>query len=327
MSRFWTRRAFLETSLAASLPLAVKGLSMTQSSTQSGSGPVAGGWMLGIITDEISQKLDAALDFISGYHLPGCELREFWGRNIMNTSAADLDRARKLIRDHGLKVSDIGSPIFKWNLPQMPAHAEARDTFGASFTEKDRDKLLHQSFELANSFEAHKVRIFSYWRVADPEKAYPYVRDSLAKAAELAGSNGILLILENEHTCNAGTGREAGKLIAEINSPHLKVNWDPGNAAMLGETPYPDGYEAVRGLMGHMHIKDVRKDSNGKLHWAPVGGGFIDWRGQFQSLQRDGYNDTMSLETHYRRPDGNELESTRESLMGLLKITQEFPRT
>jgi len=29
----------------------------------------------------------------------------------------------------------------------------------------------------------------------------------------------------------------------------------------------------------------------------------------------------MSLETHYRRADGNKLESTRESLEGLLKIT------
>jgi hypothetical protein len=28
----------------------------------------------------------------------------------------------------------------------------------------------------------------------------------------------------------------------------------------------------------------------------------------------------MSLETHYRRPDGNKVESTRESLEGLLKV-------
>ena len=32
------------------------------------------------------------------------------------------------------------------------------------------------------------------------------------------------------------------------------------------------------------------------------------------------YSGTMSLETHYRRPDGNKAESTRESLQGLLKV-------
>jgi sugar phosphate isomerase/epimerase len=70
-----------------------------------------------------------------------------------------------------------------------------------------------------------------------------------------------------------------------------------------------------------MHIKDARKNSQtGKLDWAPVGGGFIDFQGQFQALRKDKYDGTMSLETHYRRPDGNKVESTRESLEGLLKV-------
>ncbi|HUI43456.1 MAG TPA: sugar phosphate isomerase/epimerase family protein [Terriglobia bacterium] len=324
MPSSFTRRAFLRTSLAACVPLVARNRA---SGATPGVAPGPGGWKLGIITDEITQKLETALDFITEYKLHGCELREMWGRNIMNLGAADLDRARKLIADHGLAVSDIGSPVFKWNLPQMPAKAEKRDTFNADFTEKDADDLLKRSFDIAHSFGTRKVRIFSYWRVEQPEKAYPFVRDRLASAAELAGKNAILLVLENEHECNIGTGREAGKLLAEIDSPHLKVNWDPANAVMLGEVPYPDGYQAVRGRLGHMHVKDVRKGANGKLVWAPVGGGFIDWRGQFKALRDDGYNETISLETHYKRPDGNTLESTRESLLGLLKIVEATPRS
>jgi len=51
-----------------------------------------------------------------------------------------------------------------------------------------------------------------------------------------------------------------------------------------------------------------------------VGGGIIDWKGQIQALRKDGYEGTMSLETHYLRADGNKVESTRESLEGLLKL-------
>ena len=70
-----------------------------------------------------------------------------------------------------------------------------------------------------------------------------------------------------------------------------------------------------------MHIKDARKNAQtGKLEWAPVGGGFIDFKGQFAALHKDKYTGTMSLETHYRRPDGNKVESTRESLEGLFKV-------
>ena len=280
------------------------------------------GFKLGIITDELTTQLDEALDFISSYHLQWCELREIFGKNLMNSPKEDLDRARDLLAKHAIQVSEIGSPLFKWNCPQMPAKAdEKRDTFSASFTEQDAEKLLDRSFELARFFGTRMVRIFTYWRVEDPAKAYPYVRDRMAKAAEVAAKAKIILNVENEHSCNVGTGKELGRLLKEVNSPSLRGVWDPGNATMLGEVPYPDGYQAVKGLFPHMHVKDSRKNAEtGKLEWAPVGGGTIDFKGQFQALHRDRYQGTMSLETHYRRPDGNKVESTRESLEGLFKV-------
>jgi L-ribulose-5-phosphate 3-epimerase len=280
------------------------------------------GFKLGIITDELTTELDQAADFLSSYNLHWCELREMFTRNIMNSTQEDLERAKKILDQHKLQVSDIGSPIFKWNLPQVPAHPnEKRDEFKASFTEPDANMLLEKSFKLARFFNTHKVRIFTYWRVDDLEKAYPYMRDRLAQAAQLAAKNDIILMVENEHSCNVGTGRELGRLLKDVNSPNLRGVWDPGNATMLGETPFPDGYNAVRGLFPHMHVKDSRKNpQTGKLEWAPVGDGIIDFKGQFQALRRDKYEGTMSLETHYRRADGNKVESTRESLEGLLKV-------
>jgi sugar phosphate isomerase/epimerase len=160
--------------------------------------------------------------------------------------------------------------------------------------------------------------------VDDPAQAYPYVRDRVAKAAEAAGKNEIVLNVENEHSCNVGTGRELGRLLRDVNSPNLRGVWDPANATMLGEVPYPGGYEAVKGLFPHMHVKDSRRNAaTGKLEWAPVGGGIIDFKGQFQALVRDRYEGTISLETHYRRADGNKVESTRESLEGLFKVLGE----
>jgi len=176
-------------------------------------------------------------------------------------------------------------------------------------------------FKLARFFGTSKVRVFSYWRVEEPEKAFPYVRERLASAAALAAQNNITLLLENEHECNVGTGKELGRMLREINSPHLRGMWDPCNAVRLGEVPYPDGYRQVRGLFPHMHIKDVKKDpATGELQYVPVGEGMIDFHGQFAALRDDGYDGTMSLETAYSRPDGNKVESTRECLEGLLRV-------
>ena len=49
---------------------------------------------LGIITDELTGQLEDALPFLTKYHLDWCELREMWGKNIMNLSREELDRAR-----------------------------------------------------------------------------------------------------------------------------------------------------------------------------------------------------------------------------------------
>jgi len=319
-----TRRSFLSTSLLGLSGLCGRLYGTVRSGALS---PAAGDpkplpFKLGIITDEISEDLGQALDFITGFSLGYCELREAWNKNLMNLSRQDLERAKQLIAKHHLRVSDLGSPVFKYNLPEMPARpAEKRDTFLANFADQDTEELLRRSFELARFFGTTKVRIFSYWRVEAPEKAYPLVRERLAKAAAEAEKNKIVLALENEHECNIGTGAELGRVLRDVNSPSLRGNWDPANAVMLGEVPYPDGYQHLRGLFPHMHVKDVKKDpQTGKLTWAPVGGGFIDWEGQFKALLEDHYEGTMSLETHYRRADGNALESTRESLQGLLKI-------
>jgi len=312
----WTRRKFFLTLGALSA-----GATLGRAKPGKESLP----FKLGIITDEISQDLDQALEFIAGFGLTYCELRQIWGSNIMNLSPAQLDRAKHLIERHHLKVSELASPIFKYHLPEMPSlHPNWSDTFmAAEFTDKDTEDLLQRTFKLATFFGTFKVRVFSYWRVEEPEKAYPYVRERLAKAAALAAQNNITLLLENEYDCNVGTGKELGRMLRDVDSPHLRGMWDPCNAARLGEVPYPDGYRQVRGLFRHMHIKDVRKDpATGKSQYVRVGEGMVDFRGQFSALRADGYDGTMSLETDYLRPDGNKMESTREcleKLLGLLK--------
>jgi len=278
---------------------------------------------LGVITDELSEDFEKALDFISEHSMGYCEVRELWQKNVVKLSQAELERAKQLIERHGLKVSEIASPIFKYHLPGMPSpRPNWGDTFkAADLTDKDTESLLERVFKLAPFFGTSKVRVFSYWRVAEPEKAYPFVRDRLAKAAAMAAQHDITLLLENETDCNVGTGKELGRMVRDVNSPNLRAMWDPCNALGLGETPYPDGYREVRGLFRHMHIKDMKKDpATGKFLYVPIGKGAIDYRGQFTALRNDGFDGTMSIETSYMRPDKDKLEATRECLEGLLGV-------
>ena len=44
--------------------------------------------------------------------------------------------------------------------------------------------------------------------------------------------------------------------------------------------------------------------------WGPLGEMDVDWRGQIAALKRDGYAGAISLETHWRGPDGDRLNAS-----------------
>ena len=116
--------------------------------------------------------------------------------------------------------------------------------------------------------------------------------------------------LENEHACNVGTGAEAARMLAAVDHPALGLIWDPANASILGETPYPDGYETLpHARIVHVHAKDCVVQGHTPT-WGPLGEMALDWKGQVAALVRDGYAGAISLETHWRGPDGNRLEAS-----------------
>jgi sugar phosphate isomerase/epimerase len=125
-------------------------------------------------------------------------------------------------------------------------------------------------------------------------------------------------LLENEFACNTATGREAARTLNAIQSPHLALNWDPGNAVMRGELDaFPAGWEALqKSRIHHCHCKNAVKGAEGKIEWSPVDKGFIDWAAQFRALKQSGFREAVSLETHWHG-GGTPEESTRISWAGM----------
>jgi sugar phosphate isomerase/epimerase len=270
---------------------------------------------LSVITDEISQNLEYALKVCADLGVDTVELRAVDGANVVSHDHASLERIGELLQDGGFDICSISSPFLKCHVrgdgePQGDTHA------AAPAAREEQWRILERSFEVARLFGAPVVRAFSFWRVEDPTSVRDEVVDVLAEAARRAGGAGLKLGLENEHTCNVGTGAEAGWVLDRVASPSLGAIWDPGNEAMLGSSPFPQGYDHLRGHIMHVHLKDV--DSAGR--WAKVGTGVIGYPGQLRALSQDGYDGVLSLETHYEKPEGGLEEATRESIEAVRAI-------
>ncbi len=271
---------------------------------------------LSVITDEISQDLEHAIRVMQDYGVRGAELRGLWNVNIADIDDATARRAKKLLDAAGIQVSSIASPFYKCDLFE-----EAGEVKGPMHLATPRDlseqmDMLSRCIDLAHFFETPIIRVFSFWKRGEltPEIEKRII-DSFAEPVQVAEREGVILALENEHSCYLGTGQETARVARAIQSPHLRVCWDPGNALCAGETPYPDGYEAVRDLIVHVHVKDGVRE-NGSVRFVVIGEGEVGYAQQFEALRRDGYTGWISLETH-ARIDGDSERASRLCLQAL----------
>jgi L-ribulose-5-phosphate 3-epimerase len=267
---------------------------------------------IGAITDEFSLDIEVALDAMSKLGMTIAELRLIGNRNIIDLTDEEVRRIREQVEARGMRVLSIASPVLKCVLPDAPPLDERfqQDVFGSAYTIADQPRLAQRAMEIAELTGAKFIRVFSYWRTTAPEQCHDRIIAALRGLADKAGARGLIIGLENEHACNVATGAEAGRILDALDHPALKSIWDPANAFMLGERPFPDGYSKLPAArVAHVHAKDcVMKDRTAT--WGPLGEMDVDWRGQIAALKRDGYAGAISLETHWRGPDGDRLNAS-----------------
>jgi sugar phosphate isomerase/epimerase len=264
------------------------------------------------ITDEFSPDLGPALDAMSAIGMTGAELRVLWGKNIMDLTPEELDRAAKLLSDHQMEVISIASPILKCVLPgggEIDSRFQ-HDVFASRHTFEDQPRLADHAFDIAERLGARIIRVFSYWRTVDPTATYPAVVEALTWLADKAAARGLIIGLENEHACNVATAAQAAHILNLVPHPHLKLVWDPANALCSGENPFPDGYSLLpKDRIVHVHAKDCHMEGH-KPVWGPLGTRAVDWKGQIAALLADGYSGWLSLETHWSGPAGSKMEAS-----------------
>lgn len=273
---------------------------------------------LSVINDEITQDFERACQIASrDFGLHWIELRGMWNKNISELSDKQIAESKKILAAHKLRVTDIASPLFKTDWPGAPYKHARQAEFNANFDAAQQSRLLDRCIELAKAFNTRRIRCFDFTRIEDQKPYRAAINSKLREAAERCAKHNLILVLENEMSCNTATGAEAAAVLAAIPNRSFMLNWDPGNAAAIGATPYPNGYDLLpKDRIGHCHCKDVVRKGDGKYDWAPVGGGIIDWVGQFRAFVRDGYHYAVSLETHWRGA-GTPEASTRISMAGL----------
>lgn len=242
---------------------------------------------LSLITDEVTQRFDEAVRFAQEHGLAGLELRSVEDLPIDAVPHDTLRGWRRRLDAEGLAVCGLAGSFYKC-APEPDA------------IEAELEKLARLC-DAADLLGCTNLRGFAFF--APPEGPLP--AEALApyfeRPVRLLERRGKTLLLEADPSVNTSNHAALARLVQAIGSPRVRAIFDPGNCLYdpLGETPYPDGYEAIRPWLAHVHIKDAVRGTPDS--WCvKVGTGQVGYPALLRRLAADGYDGWLSMETHYR---------------------------
>lgn len=277
---------------------------------------------LGTITDGISRDFEYALDTMVETGLEYVELQYLWEKQVGDLTDADIERVRGLIAARDLKVSCISHH----NLSALPV-----DTAVVTPAYREHITTLQRCINVAQALGTNLVRIFSFRKEmvlfgAEPvisEGAWTTLMNRLEEPLQIADAAGITLVMETAISGNVTSALLARKLIDALDVPHLKVLWDPCSSLYCTEVPYPDGYEAIREHIVHVHLKDgVVNLPAATFDFCAMRQGQMDpyYNDIVGALKRDGYEGAISLESVYTPVGGTREDGFRESLPVFMEL-------
>jgi L-ribulose-5-phosphate 3-epimerase len=240
---------------------------------------------LGIVSDEISLDFQEAIRYAIDWGIQYLELRCLKSGRIPDVSKSEFSFVKKAIAENGLMVSALSPGIFKH-------HTNEKQLINQQLKE-----VLPKTCDLAHEIKSKIVIVFGFKRridnnVDDLARAAEY----LSKAADKGKGEGICIAVENEPGFLCDTGSSTAKMIQMVNSEYLRANWDPCNAYGANETPFPNGYLALRNFIANVHVKDTKEGA--LIKCLPVGEGCLDWKGQLRALIEDKFDGNITIETH-----------------------------
>ena len=210
-------------------------------------------------------------------------------RNISGVSATDLcdrsfDEAVETLGEAGLAVSCFASQLCNWARP-ISKHPDI-----------DRHEL-ERAIPRMQRLSCPFIRSMSYPNAGWPEDEWrAEVIARLSMLAQIAEDGGVTIVHEN---CNGwgGLGAEQTlELLAEVDSPALKLVWDTGNPVGHDQDAYAY-FSAVKEHIVYVHIKDGVK-KGGSVTYTYPGDGDGDVKKTLSDLLQGGYDGGVSIEPH-----------------------------
>ncbi|MGO4300747.1 sugar phosphate isomerase/epimerase family protein [Leifsonia sp. RAF41] len=245
-------------------------------------------WTLSGFGDEIDPDPAIQVAVLQALGANQIEVRSAWGVNIIDLAADQLDGLARLFAERGMGVSAIASPVGKVDVTLPVEHEVER---------------LGRAIAASHALGARYIRLFSFFRAGGVpvESIRDDVLVRMRALAELAETEDVVLLHENEKDIYGDTPERCLDLVESVGSPALRLAWDSANFVQVGVAhPFDDGYAALRPHLEYLQVKDALS-ATGEVMPAGEGDGQVLLT--LTALRDDGYTGFASLEPHLTDAD------------------------
>jgi len=241
------------------------------------------GFTLTGFADEIDSDLETQLSVLESLDIEHIEVRSVGAQNVLDLDDDEIESVKAELDSRGFTVSSIGSPIGK---------VDVTDPFEPHLERFER------AMDVAERFETKYIRLFSYYipEGEDPADYRDEVLRRMRRKAELAEERGLVLLNENEKDLYGDTPGRMRDIHLAVDSPNLRMVFDPANYLELGIRPYPDALLQVVEFVEYLHVKDAKLGVRGEMRPAGEGDGRIPET--LEALAARGFEGYLSLEPH-----------------------------
>lgn len=235
-------------------------------------------------SDEIATELDEQISVVKKLGLHTISLRGIDGKNVGEYTCEEFEKeVYPRLRERGIQVSSIGSPIGKIFI---------NDEEGF----KKQQLQLSELCKIANLLECNYIRVFSFYipKGDDPQIHENEVIKKMYEFVKIAESYHIVLLHENEKDIYGDIASRCFTLSQTLNSKSFKLIFDFANFVQVHENTL-DAYHLLKSDIEYIHIKDAIYDKNENV---VCGSG----DGQIETILSeailDGYDGFLTLEPH-----------------------------
>ena len=232
--------------------------------------------------DEIDRNLIVQMNVLEKLNIHHIEMRGVNGKNLCDCTIEEAKAIKAQMKERGFSLSAIGSPIGKIKIDEP--------------FEPHLEKFRHV-LDLAELFETQYIRLFSFYlpKEEGPAKYREPVMERMQGFVNAAQGRGVTLLHENEKGIYGDVADRCLDIMKTIDSPILKVTFDPANFVQCDEKVYPHAYESLAPYFTYMHVKDAVYSDH---HVVPAGEGDGKVLDVLKALAERDYTGFLSLEPH-----------------------------